>query len=172
MKQTGACQISNINNTLLRKLNIKLIQVILYTLLPSFKGYFFLSGCFLLEMSLWLCTLHVDVLQSNYIFRRFFCIEKKLHGHDNNDLSECEMYNLDKAYLQCYVTTWIFLWCMCISLESSPNPQSMQITLCKHRARKSKESQLCLYTLVRYMYSHPNTSSTAVTDNLLFTLAS
>ncbi len=27
LKQTGACQISNINNTLLRKLNIKLIQV-------------------------------------------------------------------------------------------------------------------------------------------------
>ena len=123
LKQTGACQISNINNTLLRKLNIKLIQVILYTSLPSFKGYFFLSGCFLLEMSLWLCTLHVDVLQSSYIFHTFFCIEKKLHGHENNDLSEYEMYNLDKAYLQCYVTTWIFLWCMCISLESSPKPR-------------------------------------------------
>ena len=31
LKQTGACEISSINSTLLRKLNIKLIQVHLYT---------------------------------------------------------------------------------------------------------------------------------------------
>ena len=57
LKHAGACQISNTNNTLLRKLNIKLVQVQLYNACHS--EIFFL--CAIIKYDFCMCSLYKQV---------------------------------------------------------------------------------------------------------------
>ena len=64
-----------------------------------------------------ICTLHVDVLQSNYIPHRFFfCIEKRYMDMKIIYESEYEMYNVDKAYLRSVTLQLEFFDCACAYL--------------------------------------------------------